>query len=485
MRIIGSVVLLSALAALQLAAQRPLDKTVATRTTTLAGGATGAPVVALTAMGTPSTAALSWQWPAGATGFDVYRALAPSGGWGKLNLAPATITSFTDISGFSFGQAYLYRVVSLYKDGSYGNADLAFQPPLPQNPTWVKAVQQGSSVTVSWAAVPGAARYIVAGGSAAEGRDIAAPATSVTYLNVPAGSYKWIVGARFNPGSVETPAAQWPVAGLVVAAASARYRVIITGFSILRGTADDPLHKDGMNDEVFVAAQALVLDRRTGALIGKQVSQSMGYGDVYNPPRIQAGSASPHGGLLTGDKLPSGDPTQISGPVTTTMLPLLAFDGTLTEGQDDVLIFPSIWEVDHGNGTVYSDWLSKIPLMRLGKYEAPDPIQGNPFPIYQASEEILYTSQEGWNWQDEIRMDRPIGSLKGEVSGTGAGNYNTYHYQPRVFRLNREELELRLATPFVASNGAKGLALSIELKEEVSEYLLGDYVLHLWIERVP
>jgi hypothetical protein len=480
-------VLVSTLAALEAPAQRGTPIPVVPRTIRTPA-ATGAPPAALTATGTPSTATISWQWPAGATGFDVFRALAPSGNWAKLTAAPIAVTSFNDGSGFAYGQAYLYRVVALYADGSYGNADVAFQPPAPVNPAWVKATQQGSSVTVSWASVPGASRYIVAGASAADGREIQAPGTSVTYQNVAAGSHRWIVGARFDPGAVETPAAQWPAALLVVTPASARYRVLITGASVVRKSADDPLHYDGIDDEVFFAAQSLVLDRQSGAVVGKQVSKSMNFGDVNNPPRVQAGTASNHGGLLSGDRLPAGDPTQPSGQVTSSVLPLLVFDGTLTDGRDDVLIFPSIWETDHGNGTLYNDWLTKVPQMRASTTAAPDPVPGSSFPVFMATGELVYTAQLGWNWQDDIRLDRPLGSAMGTVnnysSGLG-GNVNTYHYQPRVIVLRREELESRLATPFVASNGAKGIQLSIGLKEEVTRYLLADYVLHLWIERLP
>ncbi|MBC7790781.1 MAG: fibronectin type III domain-containing protein [Anaerolineae bacterium] len=459
----------------------PIDVSPVTKTRSLAS--TGAPPVALAATGTPSTATLTWQSPAGATGFDVYRAPAPSGNWVKLANAPVTVTSFTDASGFRHGEAYVYRVVSLFADGLSGNADLHFQPPVPQNPAWVKAIQQGSSVVVSWAPVPGATRYKVSGGPPSQGyRQIAAPGSSVTYQNVPVGSYQWIVGTSFDPGAMETPAIQWPAVNLSVISASTRYRVLITGLSVLRKTSDDPLHYDGVDDEVFVAAQAIVLDRQTGAAVVSKVSKSMNYGDVNNPPRIQAGSGSSHGGLNTGDKLPSGDPTQPSGQPTIGF-PLLAFDGTLTDGRDEVLIFPSIWEIDYGNGAAYVDWLTNVPQMRLTTEAAPNADPASPFPAYLATGEVLFYAQEA-PAGDMVRWDRPIGSRIKTSSGPALFRYITYQYRPRVFRLQREELEPRLATPSIAANGAKGIALSIQFKEDHS-WLWGDYLLHLWIERVP
>ncbi len=488
MRLVACVTLISALVALDLAAQQPLPRSA--RPSGRRPAAIGAPPVGLSASGTPSTAVLAWQAPAGVAGFDVYRAFAPGGNWTKLTLAPIAGTTFTDGSGFQFGQVYIYRVVSLFADGSFGNADLQFQPPPPANPTWVTAVQQGSNVIVSWAPVLGATRYKITGGPPAQGyREVAPPGTSSTYQNVPAGYYGWQVGASFDPGAIETGAVQWPSASLSVVAASARYRVLITGLSVVRKTADDPLHYDGIDDEVFVAAQAVVLDRQTGAVLGTQATKSWTYGDINNPPRLQAGSASSHGGLLSGDKLPAGDPTVPVGAATSGAIPLLVFDGILADGRQDLLIFPSVWEVDHGNGTLFNDWLANVPNMRRSTTVAPDPVPGSLFPVHLATGDLWYSAQDVFpasSWQDKVRLDRPIGSLMGKptLRLLGPATFN-FQFQPRVFQLRREEIEPRLATPFIATNGAKGIKLSIEFREGNELFLWGDYMLHLWIERVP
>lgn len=137
-------------------------------------------------------------------------------------------------------------------------------------------------------------------------------------------------------------------------------------------------------------------------------------------------------------------------------------------------------------GPVYSYWLTKVPYMQPSAEAAPDQSHQPPSSRF-ATGDVTYVAQEGFDGsQDEIRLDCPLGSLKIAATSSGKGvkaNTNTYQFRPRVDRLQREELETRLATPFVANNGARGLQLSIEFKE-ASYCLAGDYVLHLWIERV-
>lgn len=182
------------------------------------GGATlstlppGPAPIAVTVTGTPATADLSWQAPAGATSYDVYRSFGPNGVSTKLTPSPITATKFADRSGLDYRATYTYRVVAIFADGRYGSADVGFTPPKPQNPAWVRAGGSNGRVTVAWEPVPGVSGYSVAGIRENEFRVVPAGTTSVTYTDLPAGPKNFKVGSRYDPGNVTTPASEWTTA---------------------------------------------------------------------------------------------------------------------------------------------------------------------------------------------------------------------------------------------------------------------------------
>lgn len=170
----------------------------------------------LTITGTPASASLSWSAVGGATGYRVYRAVAPSGAWTPLTPAPVVALTYGDMSGLDYRQGYLYRVVSVFPSGDGAPIDRPFQPPTPVNPAWVKAVQSGTSVTITWAPVPGVSKYELFGQSQAEWQEIVPPATSYTYSNAAVGPHTWKVAGYYLPGPASTPASAWPSASLTV-----------------------------------------------------------------------------------------------------------------------------------------------------------------------------------------------------------------------------------------------------------------------------
>ena len=55
-------------------------------------------------------------------------------------------------------------------------------------------------------------------------------------------------------------------------ARTSHYRILVTGMTVRHDTRDTPMNGDGWRDEVFVATQALSIDRATGALVANQVT---------------------------------------------------------------------------------------------------------------------------------------------------------------------------------------------------------------------
>lgn len=158
-------------------------------------------------------ATLTWQAPAGwtPTGYTVIRKTVGTTESVVLTPAPLTLLRYEDLSGFAAGTSYDYVVSALSADvKAYASAETRYVPPPARNVENLTATTQGTAVTLSWTGVPGATRYLIIGSSQAMAREVAGTETSVTYSELAPGTYTWRVGARYEPGPVETPAATWP-----------------------------------------------------------------------------------------------------------------------------------------------------------------------------------------------------------------------------------------------------------------------------------
>ena len=131
-----------------------------------------------------------------------------------------------------------------------------------------------------------------------------------------------------------------------------RYRVVIQGVSVAMGTVDTGV--DGAGDEVYIGAAFVLWDRRDGHTISiPNVTRTTEYGDISgrNGGRIAAGTASPSGGLWGrngGDYAPQGftaASTSTAG-ASANALPMLVFEGGLSDAAEALLLVPSIWESD-------------------------------------------------------------------------------------------------------------------------------------------
>jgi hypothetical protein len=205
---------------------------------------------------------------------------------------------------------------------------------------------------VSWAAVPGATRYHVFGPSEAMFRDAPAPASSVVLTNPPAGTYSIAVASVFGSNEMRTPDDAWTRASVTVPA-SGRYRIILNGAQVISPTKDDPLSRDGKGDEVTFHAVVEVFDRMRSAPSRKQWSKIPSvktpwvvYGDVgADRNRVQAGTFSASGGLGQGDWVPMGvNVFTPYAPPAAVGLPMLLWEGALTDGEEAVLVHPIVIE---------------------------------------------------------------------------------------------------------------------------------------------
>ena len=133
--------------------------------------------------------------------------------------------------------------------------------------------------------------------------------------------------------------------------ASGRYRVTMTGVQVARPTADDPLDRDGKADEIFANAIVVRWDRQGSRPLGTLIVKSREYGDVGDGKtwtyRIRAGTALPSGGITTGNVVPFGFvPSSTASTPNAETFPITLWEGTLVDGGEAVVLFPSLWERD-------------------------------------------------------------------------------------------------------------------------------------------
>ena len=155
--------------------------------------------------------------------------------------------------------------------------------------------------------------------------------------------------------------------------ASGNYLVTISGILCLNPTSDDPLDRDGKGDEIYGAAFVRQYDRRNGQGIMSTEVQTWVYGDIngFAGQRQQAGSQSATGGIQVGDFIP--DNLTATAPFNShaaspNMFPMTAWQGTLTDGADALIISPSVWEWDGDETLLYSWVQSQTTLMNNGLF---------------------------------------------------------------------------------------------------------------------
>lgn len=141
---------------------------------------------------------------------------------------------------------------------------------------------------------------------------------------------------------------------------TARFRVTVNGFKCTTQTWDDALNWDGKADEVFIRTLVRYVNGN-GKVVYENESQTPVMGDTWNlPGRVQVGNAwGGRGGIIDGDSYPTTTPwdrTNIPLLPARDYPPMAIWEGDLTQGEDVVVIIPTIWEWDSGQGAL-DGWL--------------------------------------------------------------------------------------------------------------------------------
>jgi hypothetical protein len=223
----------------------------------------------------------------------------------------------------------------------------------------------------SWRSVPGAAGYLVTDTerhtimpSGAGTRAIVTDTAMVAVL--PAGTKSYRVAPVYlkagqasiapDENNVELTDLFSNTAALTVPRWSGRYRITLNGFTVVQETLDNPLEIDGKRDEVYFRTTAQEYDSAGNAIGAVREVKTRTFGDVNtaewsNPAsatyRIQAGSASSKGGLMTGNSYPAGATPWVNGGAPSdNALPLVVWEGWLHEDGNAVAVVPAVWEDD-------------------------------------------------------------------------------------------------------------------------------------------
>ncbi len=259
------------------------------------------------------------------------------------------------------------------------------------------------------------------------------------------------------------------------------YRVTLDGFRVYQQTWDTMLQTDGKADEVKISIHVGLIDQAGHTLVASETETPV-MGDRNGfPHRIQAGDASPLGGLRTGNWFPKPDPWVRTADLKTDQPPLLVFQGELKEGLG-VAITPVIWEWDGDPdlftewGQVYVDNWPKVvsgmgPIIlaaATGGASAPITAIGNLIksgsdfglpPLFRMASSVIGSAR-----------DRPIGmTLK-----DGA-----YVFTPKLLTLTHQAAEGALRTSLLGRPAGV-----IELKYTDDVKLRGDYGLFFKLEKV-
>jgi hypothetical protein len=262
--------------------------------------------------------------------------------------------------------------------------------------------------------------------------------------------------------------------------ATARYRATINGFWCRNETWDDVFNWDGKHDEVFLDVNTKVVNA-DGTVLQNFDSESELMGDTWRlPNRIQAGSASDRGGIVTGDKFPPVDrPWLRSGGLNDLRFPpFTIWEGELRDGQNMVMLTPTIWEWDPGAG-FWDGWLAwqvqvddqygKRAKEIFGKIW---PVAAPVFDAVSLGIQTVGTMAGIWSPLGQS-MRRPIGTRRNPADPDGT------LFNPITIALNTETAE------YLSSSNLQGYGNGIvELRYTDDPYLRGVYSIFVQIEKL-
>ncbi|HWB41291.1 MAG TPA: hypothetical protein VG500_08540 [Gemmatimonadales bacterium] len=315
-------------------------------------------------------AKLAWNPAPNAVGYEVSRgkrdnATCCNATSGRL---PAGATSWADVGLFQAGY-YSYTLTVYYADGSAGKGgvDLLNQKGASPAPVTVQELSPGR-VRLEWdRGVPGTCCVKIIGpGFGAAGEKMVVGGGPVDLI-LPPGTHSWKVAAAYNAANlpvqpathygtammygdtyvVLAPPSEWADVSHTVNIRGGRYRISLERFHADVDVREDLFRADGRGNEIYIATQVSEY-RPGGQLFSTRMVRTPTFGDRHNfPNRVQAGSASPSGGIQAKDEYPAAvEYVSQLRPPTTTNLPYVLWEGDLNEVEGLVILSPAIWEAD-------------------------------------------------------------------------------------------------------------------------------------------
>jgi hypothetical protein len=271
---------------------------------------------------------------------------------------------------------------------SRGGGGLTAAPPpttvtTPIDPPNFRASQTApGTVLLQWDAVPGAGSYLLGGPGTDVGITVAGTSRELT--GIPSGAQEWTVATMYNPGGILTTRDKWSTTTLTVSRpTSGLYRVTVTALLCGQPTLDvsgtlqllpgqtliatgDP---DGPGDEVLAAAFVRRFNRVTRQLIDFGSRRTRPYGDISSGQnRLQGGTQTSTGGVKAGDWIPGNASIVRVSPATESSLPWKVWEDRLTDGNEALLISPSIWEHDGGD-SAFNAWVQSQTILNETIFE--------------------------------------------------------------------------------------------------------------------
>ena len=392
-----------------------------------------------------------------------------------------------------------YQVTAIYADGRRGSAVSHYDYPEPVVPTGLKAEQVGrDGVVLTWKPVTGAAYYVVAGPPTNQAMRV--DGTTLTRTGLPVGDTSWQVSAMYV-GASGSPQQGSAFAKTTVKVLQTHYRLVAEAIRVSRETVDAPLSNDGKFDEIYVASVAEIFDRSGNVISRGPAKVSHVHGDVYGSTpgqRTKAGTGSSTGGIHANDIVSPifsapGPSTPGGSP------PFVLWDGDLMPGKVDLLLHPTIWELDEPDEALARDpregltstgylsaWVSF--LNTPGGRSRPLPtvhaaVTGPAIAVVDGADVWMPNSQL-WHLERHDR-DRPMGLVTG-TRPPEAGRGITGVWRDKVVIVSSEKIEAALAS------GTNRIEVRFWDHSELPNaapapvnYLNGDYTLVIRIERVP
>ena len=234
---------------------------------------------------------------------------------------------------------------------------------------------------------------------------------------------------------------------------------------------------------MWIDAEVSLLDKNANAIVPGQPLRSRPMGDVNNQPgRIQAGTASSMGGIKSYDNVPSAMPWAMNGTPQSDALPLAVWQGQLVQGQNAVVITPSIWEWDGPQDVVSAYWNWWKDVMHSGMKTAQQlafvqSVFGTPARYALDLQQTQFRAVTGF--ADDMfgkAEDRPIGL---DVSGTGPDGRPIYAPKLKLITLTYESAEALLKQNV---NGRGYGVLAIPYVDNPK--FAGNYTLYLKLEKI-